>query len=108
MLDPGTFVCERCGECCIRYIVKLSKADIERIKKEGYGEEDFVDIDSHLPEPTKSVLRKREDDSCIFLVKNKGGISSCKVYDSRPSVCIKYPFLKKNVETCKPITFSKQ
>ncbi|MBU0628601.1 MAG: YkgJ family cysteine cluster protein [Nanoarchaeota archaeon] len=106
MLDPKTFICSRCGECCIKYIVKLSKADIEKIKKKGYSEEDFVDIDKNLPGPTKFVLRKRDDYSCVFLVKNKEGISSCKIYGSRPSVCIQYPFLKKNVETCKPVAFS--
>ena len=73
MLDPNTFSCQRCGECCIKYIVKLSKADIKGIKKHGYDEQQFVDIDNHLPGPTKFVLKKKDDYSCIFLIKSKKG-----------------------------------
>ena len=105
MLDPKTFVCKRCGRCCTDYTVKLSKADIKGIKKLGYEEVEFVEIDKNLPEPTKFVLRKKSDYECIFLTGNKNGIYSCKIYDARPTVCRRYPFLKKNIETCKPVTF---
>ncbi len=105
MLDPESFVCERCGECCIKYVVKLSKADIERIKKKGYSEREFVEIDKNLPEPTKTVLRKKEDYSCVFLKGGKGNYH-CQIYDARPNVCRRYPFLKKNVGSCKPITLA--
>jgi len=106
MLDPKTFACERCGECCIKYIVKLSKADIKKIKKLGYDEKEFVEIDEHLPEPDRFVLKK-SDYSCVFLLKDKKGEFSCRVYDNRPTVCRMYPFLENGVETCKPVTFSK-
>ena len=106
MLDPTTFTCHRCGECCIKYTVKLSRADIERIKNKGYKEDDFVDIDRHLPGPNKTVLKKKEDYSCVFLKGNKGSYM-CQIYDARPIVCRRYPFLKKDVESCKPVTFSK-
>ena len=109
MLDPRTFVCNRkCGECCIKFIVKLSKSDINAIKKEGYSEEDFVDIDESLPEPTKFVLRKKANGRCVFLLKNKKGVYSCKIYDARPNVCKRYPFLKNKVESCKPVMFRDQ
>jgi len=107
MLNPETFTCKHCGECCIKYIVKLSKADIEKIKKAGYSKEDFVDIDKHLPEPTKFVLKKKDNQWCVFLKKDKNNEFFCKIYNTRPTVCRRYPFLKKNIETCKPITFSK-
>ena len=106
MLDPNTFICSGCGECCIKYIVKLSKADIKRIKSLGLKEHDFVDIDQHIPGPNKTVLKKKNNQWCIFLNKNPKGDFVCNIYDERPNVCRKYPFLKKNVETCKPITFS--
>ncbi len=105
MLDPKTFVCKRCGKCCIEYTAILSKADIKRIKRLGYDEVDFAEIDKNLPEPENFVLKEKSNYECVFLTKNKKGVYSCKIYDSRPTVCRRYPFLKKNVETCKPVTF---
>ena len=106
MLEQNNFVCDRkCGECCIKYIVKLSRNDIKTIKKAGYAEDYFVDIDEFLPEPTKFVLKKKENRWCVFLTRNKKGVYSCKIYNSRPTVCQRYPFLKKNIESCKPTSF---
>ena len=107
MLDPNTFSCERCGECCIKYTVKISKADIERIKKQGYSSREFVEIDKNLPEPSKTVLRKKDNLWCVFLARNKNKVFSCKIYDARPTVCKMYPFLKNEIDSCKPVTFSK-
>ncbi|MEA2036463.1 MAG: YkgJ family cysteine cluster protein [Nanoarchaeota archaeon] len=104
MLDPKTFVCKRCAECCIKYIVKLHKADIERIIKLGYKKEDFAEIDKNLKEKENTVLKKNDKYWCVFLTKDQRGYS-CKIYDSRPIVCKKYPFIQEKVETCKPITF---
>ncbi len=110
MLDQKTFVCDRkCGECCIKLIVKLNKPDIKRIKKLGCKENDFVELDYHLLKQGMCVLKKKSDynDGCIFLERNKQGLYSCKIYNARPLVCKEYPFLKRNAktETCKPKLF---
>lgn len=104
MLNPETFTCERCGECCTKYTVKLSNADIKVIKKLGYDEAEFTEIDNNLLGPNKFVLKKDDDYKCVFLRKNKNGVLNCKIYENRPLVCRKYPFLEKKVETCKPVS----
>lgn len=99
MLDQKTFNCEKCGECCIKYIVKISKADIEKIKKLGYGE--FVLWDEHI----SGFVLKKNDGRCVFLDKDNDGLYSCKIYENRPDVCKMYPFLGEEVSSCKPVMF---
>ena len=73
MLNPKTFVCERkCGECCSKLTVKLSSADIKKIKALGY--EDFIEIDPFLPGPSKYIMKKLDNGWCVFLKKNRKGI----------------------------------
>ena len=100
MLDPKTFKCERCAECCIKYIVKLNKEDISRIKKLGFSEKEFMEKDEHISE----FVLKKDDNGCVFLLKG-GGLYSCKIYENRPSVCKAYPFLEGDVSSCKPVVF---
>ena len=108
MFDPITFKCDRrCGECCIKLIVKLSNADIKRIKSLGYDDEDFVETDVFIPGPSKYVMKKLDNSWCVFLKKNKKGEYGCKIYNQRPKVCQDYPFTKKGlVDDCKPKMFA--
>jgi len=99
MLDQKTFKCERCAECCIKYIVKISKNDIEKIKKLGYSE--FVEKDEHI----SGFVLKKNDEQCVFLLRDNKGVYSCKIYENRPDVCKMYPFLGEDVASCKPVTF---
>lgn len=101
MLNPKTFKCERCGECCNKCIIKLNNKDLIEIKKQGYKEDDFCDYDSLI---NKKVLKKI-DNKCIF-IKKKGKEYFCQIYSIRPLVCRRYPFFKKNIKSCKPILFS--
>jgi len=107
MLNPKTFKCDRkCGECCIKLIIKLNNADIKRIKSLGYEEEEFLDVDPFLPGPSKHIMLKKINAGCVFLKKNKKGEYSCKIYHERPQVCKDYPFSKeKLVDDCKPKGF---
>jgi Fe-S-cluster containining protein len=100
MISKDSFVCDRsCGDCCKFLTVKLYKKDIETIKKEGYLEGDFVEYDNHI----KSNVLKLIDSGCIFLGV-KDGKYHCTIYNSRPKVCIKYPFVKDDkIESCKPV-----
>ena len=96
MLDPKTFRCERCGECCNKYIIKLSRKDIREIEKLGY--KDFYEYDRIIG----SNVLKKVNHECIF-IKKKGGKYLCQIYRSRPLVCKRYPFFKKDVKSCKPV-----
>jgi Fe-S-cluster containining protein len=87
------FKCTRCGECC--HSPRLSKQDIERIKNEGYKENDFVFTDE-----VGNKYTIEQKDWCIFLEKEK--ISTCKIYNARPNICRIYP-RELNKGSCKPV-----
>ena len=107
MLNEKNFICNRkCGECCIKYFVMLSKKDIARIKRK-YEEEFFVEKDIFLPKSSPYVLKKKENSWCVFLKKDKRRNFICTIYNIRPAVCREYPFFKKNIESCKPVTLFK-
>jgi Fe-S-cluster containining protein len=99
MLNPKTFVCERCGECCKKLYILLASNDIERIKKLGHALDSFSESEQLGEYKGKRVLKK-VDSKCIFLSDD----NLCKIYDSRPEICRKYPFFGKPVESCKPST----
>ncbi len=89
-------MCKRCGECCTS--PRLSRKDIERIKKAGYKEEDFVYRDNF-----GNAYMKEKNGYCIFLRRNKEGKwkTSCLIYGIRPRVCREYPSRLIN-GSCKP------
>ena len=102
MFTRESFQCDRyCGQCCKKLIVRVSKADIERIRKIGYEEQDFLERD--LAYRNKFIL-KRNKNGCIFLKKSKDGKYSCIIYKDRPKTCEQYPFFgnKNNVGSCLP------
>lgn len=88
------FTCTRCGECC-KISPSLSSADIHRIKKLGYPEEQFVDI-----APNGEAYMQMKRGWCVFLRKNKE-IYSCKIYGHHPKICRQYPIRLIN-GSCKP------
>ena len=98
MLTPSTFLCKRCADCCRYLTVKLSKKDIEAIKDKSYKEDFFIKFDRYI----KSPVLKNKDEGCVFLGKKEGKYY-CKIYNIRPKVCRKYPFVESDkVESCKP------
>lgn len=88
------FTCKQCGECCNP--PRLYKPDIERIKKLGYKEQDFIYTDNF-----KNNYLKNKKCRCMFLKKNKK-IASCTIYNSRPRICRQYPSELIN-GSCKPV-----
>ncbi|MBW2976877.1 YkgJ family cysteine cluster protein [Candidatus Woesearchaeota archaeon] len=102
MLMKNDFRCNRyCGQCCKKLVVRVSKADIERIRKLGCDEKDFLERD--LLYRNKFILKKNEK-GCIFLKRHKDGKYSCTIYKHRPKTCVHYPFFSKNraVKGCMP------
>ncbi len=86
------FKCKRCGECCRP--PRLYKQDIWRIKKQGYGEEDFIFTDNF----GHNYIKDKKG-WCMFL--KKGKIAECKIYKARPKICKQYPSELIN-GSCKP------
>ena len=120
LLTKKTFQCDRyCGECCKKLLVRVSKQDIERIKKLGYKEEhflledpfnimkikDFQDTGNlRFPREKKFFLKKDEKGWCVFLKKSKDGKYSCSIHENRPKICRQYPFFGKTreIKSCLP------
>ncbi len=86
------FKCKRCGSCC--HTPRLYREDIERIKKAGYKEEDFIYTDN-----LGNKYAKDKDGWCMFLKKVK--VASCNIYSARPKICRFYPTRLIN-GSCKP------
>jgi Fe-S-cluster containining protein len=102
MLTKENFQCNRyCGQCCKKLVIRVSKGEIEKIRKLGYKDEDFLERD--LAYRHKFVL-KRNKKGCVFLKKNKDGKYSCRIYKNRPKTCRQYPFFgnKNKIGSCLP------
>jgi Fe-S-cluster containining protein len=90
------FSCKRCAECCKKLTVKITKKDIDRIKKLGFSH--FFEFDDFI----RSYVLLKDEKGCIFLEEDQ-----CKIYDDRPKTCKDYPFCESDeVEDCRPRFFS--
>lgn len=87
------FTCKRCGSCC--HSPRLYKPDIERIKKLGYKEKDFIYTDNF-----GNNYIKDNKEWCMFL--KRGKIAECKIYKARPRICRQYPS-ELIYGSCKPV-----
>ena len=97
MLNKKTFICKRCGECCKVYTIKLNKKDIKKIER-IYNKDYFLCYDNIK----NFFVLKRIKNKCIFLKKEKNSYF-CEIYSTRPEICKKYPFFRKNIESCRPV-----
>jgi len=99
-LNPQTFKCTSCGECC-RPIVIVTDEEIKTIESTGINQEDFIDIDPLDETGTVNAL-KQINGVCVFL-KRKDDKFLCNIYEYRPSICKKYPFFyDKKLTDCRP------
>lgn len=85
--------CNRCGHCCT-LLLNLTDNDIERIKKLGYKEEEFIE------EQLGMKYMKLIDHKCFFLRKNNKGYY-CEIYKDRPNICRIYPSYDRAIRECK-------
>ena len=77
--------CSNCGVCCTETEMLLSKRDIKRLEKTGFGQNLFVVLDKH----GYAQLRNREG-YCFFYDRLN---HQCSVYVQRPSGCRVYPVI---------------
>ncbi len=100
------FKCQHCASlCCKLGGPPLSRRDINRIKRAGHDSVEYSESASFkrfkLPKVMQSVMKNREDGSCIFLKNNREeGICECSIYDYRPALCRLYPFYLEMVGSC--------
>ncbi len=99
-MNPSNFVCTRCGECCKIY-AKVTPSDIRRL--ENAGLKDFTQ-DDPSGRTADRYLKQQSNGWCTFLRQDKNGFYYCSVYESRPELCKRYPFVKgiKEIEDCRP------
>ncbi len=84
--------CNKCGHCCT-LLLNLTERDIERIKKTGYKEEEFIE------EQLGRKYMKLIDHKCFFLKKNKSYY--CEIYKHRPQICRIYPSYDREIRECR-------
>ena len=101
------FKCTRCATfCCQLGGPKLTKRDVERIKKAGYRENLFLEPENSESESLSILprsMKNRGDGSCIFLKSDpEHKRYECSIYDFRPVLCRLYPFHFAKVDS-KPI-----
>lgn len=89
------FRCRNCGYCCT-LLVLLSEGEIDRIKKLGYEENEFVGTDGR----GRKRLRMKSY-YCYFMGLHKGE-SFCRIYEARPKICRDFPFFKNHTAECMP------
>jgi len=81
------FKCKRCATfCCKLGGPTLTLKDVERLKKAGCCEADFLDI-------VHSSLKNTASGSCVLLKFDaEKSVYKCEVYHQRPALCRLYPF----------------
>ena len=86
-------------------IVKIDEQDITRIEKEGHTRDDFT-----MPDPMGKdfTVLKQKNGACVFL-KRRGEEFICSIYEQRPEVCRKFPFMKRGLKLtdCRPKNWQK-
>lgn len=92
------FKCQRCAICCgdtkdrVRSILLL-KLEAKRISQKTLkGVDEFAEKIEGC-EPYAYRMKKTKDGKCIFLEGNL-----CTIYQTRPLICVFYPFELKEVE----------
>lgn len=96
------FQCTRCGNCCRRFRVPLTGADLLRLTRAtgrdpakivDWLDPEAVDMTGEpetfviLPEGRRLMVLAWQADGCAFLADN-----ACSVHPQRPTSCHAYPF----------------
>ncbi|KPV63500.1 MAG: Flagellin N-methylase [Candidatus Bathyarchaeota archaeon BA1] len=77
--------CSKCGKCCERTEMLLSKEDVERLESVGFSQEDFAVIGGDGLTRLGNV-----GEWCYFYDSEE---KKCQVYEYRPLGCCIYPII---------------
>jgi Fe-S-cluster containining protein len=101
--------CATCvGECCRRYLVPVTVADVHRIiAATALHPREFVQLTGHaLPSAgfqlgrgsgqQHLVLDRRSSGACVFLLELASGQARCGAYQHRPSACRTFPTILRH------------
>jgi len=95
------FECARCGNCCAgphAGYVWLGAADITAIAAHlGIAEPEACQKYVRRAERRYSLIERKDNRDCIFLLPDGEGRRKCAVYPVRPIQCRTWPFWKNNL-----------
>src|SRR3954447_5435042 len=82
--SPFSYVCHACSKCCYGKVIRVGPYEALRLSRQlGISTTEFL---REHTEAGGTVLRTREDRSCVFL-----GEKGCTVHPNRPLACRIYP-----------------
>ncbi len=88
--------CLQCANCCKNYSPRFKTPDIKRISRHlKMKEGDFIETYLKLDEDGDYVARSLP---CPFL----GADNHCRIYDNRPSDCVRFPYTDEDVILRRP------
>lgn len=93
-IPERNFDCGNCGRCCRNWHVELMPADIKRLEKLDWREDDPKADTYIMRHNGKTVLSHKEGNWCIFYdIERKGCMLHRRFgYESKPVGCRLYPF----------------
>ncbi|MEX2616535.1 MAG: YkgJ family cysteine cluster protein [Alphaproteobacteria bacterium] len=96
--DAAQFTCTGCGKCCLEGAgwLPLAEADIARFEAQAPHVLKYVtwrgEPGARRGSLSRTVVTGRETTRCPFVRKRcDRGQYYCRIYDSRPQVCRRYP-----------------
>ena len=95
------FECRQSGNCCSGEpgYVWVTKAEIEAIAK-YLGHPDGKLGKRYIRRIGMRIsLREHLDGDCIFLERNGGGCTTCKIHPVKPTQCRTWPFWDSNLKS---------
>ncbi|MHA1812876.1 MAG: YkgJ family cysteine cluster protein [Candidatus Thorarchaeota archaeon] len=90
---PYTGECNRCGDCCRQFMVRIPIQDPKRARWPllFYNMHENVFAEVVEVEDGKYEIWLQIREKCSMLVEHRDGTTSCKIYWMRPPICRVFP-----------------